>query len=247
MRVPPAVTDPIGAALGAGFAWLAARRGGEGVHTSGVRLTGTLAVEPRSAPPGVPLLARPDRYAVHVRLSWGAGPVRGLPDVPGFGMRVLDADGAGGAQDLLLDGSLPAPRDRGLVLRRTLAGWYGTPLRLHLGTPDGPKVQAAVRLRWGGPGRLGLDAVRADPAAVRGLLLLHGGGRVLGTGRLELGAVTGPTDPDGPRFDLGADAGGLVSAGFWHDLRARAYADSRAGDPRPSPTRTERAPTARGR
>lgn len=243
MRVPSSLTEPLGAALGAGFARLAARRGGEGVHTAGVRLTGTLAVEPRSGPPGVPLLARPDRYGVQVRLSWGVGPFRGLPDVPGLGLRVLDADGAGGIQDLLLDGSRPAPRDRVLVVRRTLAGWYGTPLRLRLGTPDGPKVQVAARLRWGGRGRLGLADVRADPAAVRGLLLLHGGGRVLGTGRLELHAVTDPTDPDAPRFDLGADAGGLVSAGFWHDLRARAYADSRAGDPRPSPTRTGAAPT----
>lgn len=243
MRVPSAVTEPLGAALGARFARLAARRGGEGVHTTGVRLTGTLAVEPRTAAPGVPLLARPGRYGVQVRLSWGLGPVRGLPDVPGLGLRVLDADGAGGVQDLLLDGSRPAPRDRVLVPRRSLAGWYGTPLRLHLGAPDGPKVQAAVRLRWGGEGRLGLADVRADPAAVRGLLLLHGGGRVLGTGRLELNAGAGPADPDAPRFDLGADAGGLVSAGFWHDLRVRAYADSRAGDPRPAPTRTERAPT----
>ena len=87
----------------------------------------------------------------------------------------------------------PAPRDRVLVLRRDLAGWYGTPLRHRLGTAAGP----------------------ADP------------------GRL--------------RFDLAANAGGLVSAGFWHDMRVRSYASSRAGDPRPAPTRTAAAPTAPGR
>lgn len=243
MRVPAVVTESAGAALGAGFARLAARRGGEGVHTRGVRLTGTLAVRPRTFPPGVPLLAAPDRYGVQARLSWGVGPVRGLPDVPGFALRILDADGDGGVQDLLLDGSRPAPRDRVLVLRRTLAGWYGTPLRLHLRSAAGPKVQVALRLLAPGPGRLGLDRVRADPRSLRGLLLVHGGGRVLATGQLDLLAVAERTDPDGPRFDLGADAGGLVSAGFWHDLRARAYADSRAGDPRPALTRTERAPT----
>lgn len=243
MRVPAGLSEPVGAALGAGFARLAARRGGEGVHTRGIRLTGTLAVEPRTAPPGVPLLAARDRYAVDVRLSWGVGPVRGLPDLPGLGLRVLDADGAGGVQDLLLDGCRPAPRDRVLVLRRSLAGWYGTPLRLHLGTVIGPKAQVALRLLAPGPGPLGLAQVRADPTALRGLLLVHGGGRVLGTGRLNLHAVAEHTDPDGPRFDLEADAGGLVSAGFWHDLRARAYADSRAGDPRPALTRRGPAPT----
>ncbi|HEY6745201.1 MAG TPA: hypothetical protein VI357_05730, partial [Mycobacteriales bacterium] len=137
MRVPALVTRPAGAALAAGFARLAARRGGEGVHTAGLPLTGTLELRPRVAVPGVPLLRGEETYAVTARSSWGLGPVPGLPDVPGLGLRLHDADGRGGVQDLLLDGSLAAPHDRVLVPRRSLAGWYGTPLRLRLGAPDG--------------------------------------------------------------------------------------------------------------
>jgi hypothetical protein len=234
MPVPAVVTRPAGAVLAAAFARLAARRGGEGVHTEGVPLTGTLDLRPRIAVPGVPLLARPGSYALTARSSWGVGPVRGLPDVPGLGLRVHDADGRGGVQDLLLDGSRPAPHDRVLVLRRSLAGWYGTPLRLRLGTPDGAKVQVAVRLRGH---RLGLADLRAG--RVDGMLLVHAGGRLLAAGQLVLAPAGGPA---APRFDLRADAGGLVSAGFWTDLRIRTYAASRHGDPRPV-TRTAAAPT----
>jgi hypothetical protein len=235
MQVPAVVTGPAGTALAAVFARLAARRGGEGVHTAGLPLAGTLELRPRVRVPGVPLLTRPGSYAVTARSSWGVGPLRGLPDIPGLGLRVLDADGRGGRQDLLLDGSWPAPHDRVLVLRRSLAGWYGTPLRLRLGGPAGPKANVAVRL-YGG--RLGLDGLRTA-GRVDGMLLVHAGGRLLAAGELTLRPVTGP---DGPRFDLRADAGGLVSAGFWTDLRVRTYAASRDGDPRPV-TRTAGAAT----
>ncbi|HST67407.1 MAG TPA: hypothetical protein VLM05_19700, partial [Mycobacteriales bacterium] len=60
--------------------------------------------------------------------------------------------------------------------------------------------------------------------------LVHAGGRVLAAGDLALRTADGPAEP---RFDLRADAGGLVSAGFWHDLRVRTYAASRDGDPHP--------------
>jgi hypothetical protein len=225
MHVPALLTRPAGAALAAGFVRLAARRGGEGVHTAGLPLTGTLALRPRLELPGVPLLRGPGTYAVTARSSWGIGPVRGLPDVAGLGLRLHDADGRGGVQDLLLDSSLAAPHDRVLVLRRSLAGWYGTPLRLRLGTPGGPKVNVAVRLRGG---RVGLDTVAA--AGIAGTLLVHTGDRLLAAGELSLRPADGPP---GPRFDLRADAGGLVSAGFWTDLRVRTYAASRDGDPRP--------------
>ncbi|HEY6749387.1 MAG TPA: hypothetical protein VI357_27185, partial [Mycobacteriales bacterium] len=135
-------------------------------------------------------------------------------------------DGRGGVQDLLLDGSLAAPHDRVLVPRRSLAGWYGTPLRLRLGAPDGDKANVAVRLRGR---RVGLDS-NAAAGGIAGTLLVHAGGRVLAAGDLTLRTADGPAEP---RFDLRADAGGLVSAGFWTDLRVRTYAASRDGDPRP--------------
>lgn len=208
-------------------------------------LAGTLSMRPAAERTGAPLLDGGRRHPVRARVSWGVGPLRGLPDVAGFGLRVLDADGRGGGQDLLVDSSLPAPRDRVLVLRRDLAGWYGSPLRLRLrlGTADGPKVQIAVRLHGCG---IGLAEVAAADR-LTGHLLVHRRGRLLAAGRLELTPEAGAADPGRLRFDLGADAGGLVTAGFWAGMRARAYADSRAGDPRPATTRTAAAATGRGR
>jgi len=226
VQVPALVTRPAGTALAAAFARLAARRGGAGVHTAGLPLSGTLDLRARVPVPGVPLLDRPGWYEVTARSSWGVGPVRDLPDLPGLGLRVLDADGRGGHQDLLLDASRPAPHDRVLVPRRTLAGWYGSPLRLRLGGPDGPKANVAVRLHGD---RVGLAELRAA-GRVDGTLLVHAGGRLLAVGDLVLRTATGPAEP---RFDLRADAGGLVSAGFWNDLRVRTYAAYRDGDPRP--------------
>ncbi|HST66874.1 MAG TPA: hypothetical protein VLM05_16960, partial [Mycobacteriales bacterium] len=168
MQVPALVTRPAGTALAAGFARLAARRGGEGVHTRGLPLTGTLELRPRARVAGVPLLDGPGSYPVTARSSWGVGPVPGLPDVPGLGLRLHDADGRGGVQDLLLDGSLAAPHDRVLVLRRDLAGWYGTPLRLRLRGRDGAKVNVTVRLRGR---RVGLDTIAAA-GGIEGMLLV---------------------------------------------------------------------------
>lgn len=234
MDLRRALADRVAPLTGAAFSRLAERRRGEAVHHHGVALGGSLTLAPRGGGPlGAPLLDRPGRYRVRARLSWGLGRAAG-PDVAGLALRVLDADARGGAQDLLLDGSRPAPRDRVLVLRRDLAGWYGTPLRLRLGGPHGPKVQVAVRLEAGRPERLTLAGVRDAAAAGRlcGLLLVHDAGQLLGTGWLRLDEVRGPADPPRPRFDLGVDAGGLVGTGFWHELRQRSYAASRRADPR---------------
>jgi hypothetical protein len=143
----------------------------------------------------------------------------------------LDADGAGGIQDLLLDSSLPPPRDRVLVPRRDLAGWYGTPLRPRLGGPDGPKVHVAARVDGGG-GRLTLNSARAAAAAdrLRVVLVVHHHGRLLATGRVRLDEVPAPETR--LRFDVGATTGGLVTNGFWHTQRQRTYTASRHATPR---------------
>ena len=233
MRATAPLARPVGAALAAVFTRIAARRRGEPVHHRGIVLAGTLAVEPRR-PAGAVLLDRPGTYAVRARLSWGLGPWGRLPDLPGLGIRVFDADGRGGVQDLALDGCRPAPHDRLPAPRRELAGWYGTLLRLHRGAPDGPKVQVAVRLD--GAGRDLADAA----GGLTGRLIAHDRGRLLATGLLRLDTAD-PGDDGRLRIDLGSDAGGLVSAGFWAELRARTYAASREGDPRPA-TPTAAAP-----
>jgi hypothetical protein len=234
VKVRRALADRVAPLTAAAFTRLAERRGGAAVHHHGVALSGSLTLAPRGGRAGAPLLDRPGRYRVRARVSWGLARTGALPDLPGLALRVLDADARGGAQDLLLDGSRPAPRDRVLVLRRDLAGWYGTPLRLRLGGPGGRKVQVAARLEAGRPGRLTLPGVREAAAGgrLRALLVVHDAGRLLATGWLQLDEVARPADPAGPRFDPGTDAGGLVGTGFWHVLRQRSYAASRQADPR---------------
>lgn len=237
MDAPVSLVKTVARPLSAGFERLAGRRGGEAVHRRGLVVGGRLRMRPGSRPTGAMLVDRGRSYSVQARLSWGLGPGGPLPDVAGLGLRVLDADGDGGRQDLLVDSCLPPPRDRLLVLRRNLAGWYGTPLRLRLARPTGPLVQVAARVVVEGDDghRLTLDGARAAAAAghLQVLLLVHDRHQRLATGRILLGEVTDAANPPRPRFDLANDAGGLLSAGFWHAVRQRTYAASRRGDPRP--------------
>jgi hypothetical protein len=232
---PAAVVETVARPLAASFERLAGRRGGEAVHRRGLVLGGRLRMRPGSRSTGAVLLDRDRDYPVQARLSWGLGPIGRLPDVAGLGLRVLDADGAGGRQDLLIDSCRPPPRDRVPTLRRDLAGWYGTPLRLRVARPTGPLVHVAGRIVVDGDRRrLGLDGARA--AAVTGrlrvLVLVHDGRRRLATGTVVLDEVADPANPPRHRFDLANEAGGLLYAGFWQAVRRRTYAASRHGDPR---------------
>jgi hypothetical protein len=231
---PAALVETVARPLSAGFERLADRRGGEAVHRRGLVVGGRLRMRPGSSPTGAALLDHARSYPVWARLSWGLGPIGRLPDVAGLGLRVLDADDAGGRQDLLLDSSLPPPRDRVLVLRRDLAGWYGTPLRLRLAQPTGPLVQVAARLVGPDGRRVTLDAARTVAAAGRlqVLLLVHDRRRPLASGRILLDEAADPANPPRPRFDMANSAGGLLYVGFWQAIRHRTYAASRRGDPR---------------
>lgn len=210
------LADLLSRPVGRVFATLAASRKGEAVHRDGVVLRGTLTVPEQSS--GVPLLDRPGSYGVLVRLSWGAFRTRPParrhpPDVAGLGLRVLDTDGRGGDQDLLLDGSLAPPHDRVLVPRRAFEGWYGTPARHRI--PDGRLVNVAARVL---------------PGARTLTLLVHDGSRPLGSATVVLEEAAG--NPPRPRFGFDRVAGGLVPVGFWVALRDRVYARSREADPR---------------
>jgi hypothetical protein len=236
MNTPAALVDAVACPLVAGFERLAALRGGEAVHRSGLVVGGRIRMRPGCPPTGALLLDRDRAYAVQARLSWGVGAGGRLPDLAGLGVRVLDADGRGGRQDLLVSSSLPPPHSRLLLPRRGLAGWYGTPLRLRLGEATGPLVHLAARVVVEGGGRHRLTLAGARAAATAGrlqvLLVVHDGHRELATGCIALDEVTDPANPPRPRFDMGNAAGGLVYAGFWQAVRRRTYAASRRGDPR---------------
>ena len=236
MNTPAALLDAVACPLSAGFERLAALRGGEAVHRRGLVVGGRIRIRPGCRPTGALLLDRDRTCAVQARLSWGVGAGGRLPDLAGLGVRVLDADGRGGRQDLLVSSSLPPPYSRLILPRRSLGGWYGTPLRLRLGDATGPLVHLAARVgvETGGRHRLTLAGARAAAAAGRlqVLLVVHDRHRELATGCIALDEVSDPANPPRPRFDMGNAAGGLVYAGFWQAVRQRTYAASRRGDPR---------------
>jgi hypothetical protein len=122
MDAPVALVETVARPLSAGFERLAGRRGDEAVHRRGLVVGGRLRMWPESRPTGAVLVDGDRTYSGQARLSWELGPVGPLPDVAGLGLRVVDADGDGGRQDLLVDSSLPPPRDRLLVLRRRSRG-----------------------------------------------------------------------------------------------------------------------------
>lgn len=235
MDTPAALVETVARPLTAGFHRLAGRRGGAAVHRRGLVLGGRLRMRPEPGPTGAVLLDRDRTYAVQARLSWGLGPAGPLPDVAGLGVRVLDADGDGGRQDLLVDSCLAPPRDWLPTLRRDLAGWYGCLLPMRLAHPTGRPVHVAARVGADGQ-RLTLDRARDAAAAggLRVLLLVHDRGCRLATGQIVLDEPSDPANPPRPRFDLANEAGGLLYAGFWGAIRLRTYAASRHGDPRRS-------------
>ncbi len=90
------VLAPVAATIG--FA-----RGKRVVHPVGAAFEAVMVVDPD--PPDIvegTVLGRPGTYAAIARLSRGFGMPLRWPDVHGVAIRILDADGAGATQDLLV-------------------------------------------------------------------------------------------------------------------------------------------------
>lgn len=201
----------VGSATVARAVHLASRLRGERViHPRGTTRTGRLEVHGVDLP--ARLLRTPATYDVVVRLSRSLGLPRPLPDVLGIAVRVLDAYGEHGHQDLLLDTGASPPLLRRLPLPRTTrSAMHSSLLRYDAG---GVRVllgaREVTRDRW--------ELVVASP---------HGSWQTWGAVTLgpQLRAPLGRQ----LRFDPWTTGDDLRPAGVLNALRRGAYSASHVG------------------
>jgi hypothetical protein len=184
--------------------------------------------------PAAPM--RPGRYRSAVRLSRGAGLPEPWPDALGLAVRLFDADGAGGVQDLLLTSSWSSTVvGRHLVFpaRDYGAAFYSSVLPVRAG---GRRVTVGARAVWAGPPRRLTrlaDVDRAVGTGLRGfdLVFAHpiGGWRPLA--RIHLHPAVEAGDSEALRFNPYHQAAGLAPVGMLNAVRRRSYAASRRARP----------------
>jgi hypothetical protein len=207
--------------LGAAAVGVASRvRGERAIHAKGRGYTATLRVLPTAGWLGVPLSDGPDERRAELRLSRAIGLPDAVPDVLGFALRIHDADGQGGVQDLLLASSGRRP-----VLRHALA-----PRRDPLHTPytsitpfevGGRRLVVAAFPRSSGPtGRLDGAWFDLATAPVSGDWTTFG--------ELHVGMPLSDAAGDEIGFDVANDAGGFRADPVFRRLRAVAYPAARA-------------------
>jgi Dyp-type peroxidase family len=221
----------LGTVLGVALAPLAATiafvRGKRVVHPVGAAFSAEVVVEATSEPlvQGT-VLGQPGRYAAIARLSRGfAIPLR-WPDVHGLAVRILDADGAGRPQDLLVATAKRkrSGRDATAVTRRyeqvfsTMLHFRGPRGELVVRAspvqpmPDDATVHAGVAGRWQfelGVGRPGGDV---SPVA-----------------RVVLGSPLSRPDTEALRFNPANDGGAISGAGVLNVARRIVYRASQVG------------------
>ncbi len=178
--------------------------------------------------PTAPIAA--GRYQGIVRLSRGVGLPEPWPDVMGLAVRVLNADGVGGLQDLLLVSSLPAVGGRHLILpgRGYGGAFYSSVLPVRTGSRT---VIVGARPVWTGhPQPLArlAEIDRAVGGALRGfdLLLARPLGAWSHLARVHLTRPLPAGDGEALRFDPYHQAAGLAPVGVLNALRRRSYAAS---------------------
>lgn len=199
-------------AAGAVFAALSAARGGKGLHPKGVVHRARLTIDGApEAPRAAELLSRAGEWPAIVRFSRALGLPRPLPDLLGAAVRVLDADGPGRDQDLLLTSSVDRP-----VLHRVFVPAAGIRRRPY---------SSSLPYRAGD--ERFLIGLVPDPGPLLrfGLGVARRGGRFRRVGTLHVGERLPPV--------LGALRfnpfnGGLEPVGLVNRLRERAYPRSQA-------------------
>lgn len=127
-------------AVAAGFYLLAVARRRRSLHPTGTGYRGWLVVgDEDPGRPGVPLFRPGTTQPALVRFSRGAGLPEPLPDALGVAVKLPDAYGPGGDQDLLLTSSADRPLLRRLLFpaRSFVRGAFSTALLYDL---DGERV-----------------------------------------------------------------------------------------------------------
>jgi hypothetical protein len=189
-------------------------------------------------PDGVTVLDRPGDHDAVVRLSRGAGVPEPLPDALGLAVRLLDADGRGGWQDLLLVSSGTGVGARHVIVpeSRYDVATYSSLTPFRLGTERvvlGASALEGVGGRAGWPRLADVADAAATGTAAFALSTAPLTGRWTRRGVLRLGGeLTGP-ESESLRFTPFHRAGGIVPVGVVNALRRRAYADSQAARPTP--------------
>jgi hypothetical protein len=109
-RPAQAAVDVAGYGVGTLLAGVAAARGGKAVHPDGVVYRTRLVVDGAAhAPQASELLSTPSTHSAVMRFSRSVGLPRPLPDLLGVSLRVPDAYGPGGHQDLMAVSSIDLP------------------------------------------------------------------------------------------------------------------------------------------
>jgi hypothetical protein len=181
--------------------------GERGIHAKGEAFSATLEILDGAEGLGVALVRGPRRRDAIVRFSRGAALPDAMPDVLGLAIRVPDADGAGGIQDLLLSTSRRPPMFRHLPwpVRDLLRSTYSSVTMFEIG---------GQRLLVGACGAHGTHGAKRPDDLPGGMVLL------------ATAPARGPWEPfarvvvgerfSGDReldFSLANDAGGFVAAG----------------------------------
>jgi hypothetical protein len=172
------------------------------------------------------VLGQPGRYPAIARLSRGfAIPLR-WPDVHGLAVRILDADGAGRPQDLLVATAKRkrSGRDATSVTPR-YEHVFSTMLHFR-----GPKGDLVVRA-WPMQPMPGDATVHAGVAGRWEFELAAGppDGEVRPVARVVLGSPLSRQDTEALRFNPANDAGGISGAGVLNAARRIVYRASQVG------------------
>jgi hypothetical protein len=197
------------------------------VHPVGAAFHAEVVVDGASVPlvEGT-VLGQPGRYPAIARLSRGfAIPLR-WPDVHGLAVRILDADGAGRPQDLLVATAKRkrSGRDATAVTPR-YEHVFST--MLHFRGPQGDLVVRAWPMQ-----RMPGDATVHAGVAGRWEFELAAGppdGEVRPVARVVLGSPLSRQDTEALRFNPANDAGGISGAGVLNAARRIVYRASQVG------------------
>lgn len=232
-RATDRVVDAVGgtasaAVLSAASAWRHARS----FHPRGRTFRARLRIAGAARFAGS-VLGDAGEYGGVVRFSRGAGVPEPLPDMLGLALRLTDADGAGGLQDLLMLSSVPVVGGRNVIVPQTDYGtcFYSSIDRL--GVAGHTTVLGARPVVTGSPGSLArLDDLAT--AIARGQVAFEVAvasplGPWTPVGTLTPGDEVPGAESEALRFSPFHAAGGVEPVGAVNALRRLAYAGSQRG------------------
>jgi len=186
-------------------------RGERIIHAKGQARAGRLTLLPAARELDVPLVTGARERPVLVRFSRGAGLPDLLPDVLGLAIRIPDADGTGGVQDLMLSTGAAGPVSRRLLVPRRdyLHATYTSLISYEVG---------------------GRDLIVAALPAGGGFTLATAAGTQPWTpwAQLDVGERLSADRARELRFEITHDAGGFRIGGAWRAARAGAYDAARS-------------------